>query len=429
MSKLCTQSATDLAHRIRQGEITPSAVMRSHLDRIASREPEIGAFQHIDADRAMARARHADNSPNRGLLHGVPFVVKDIINTEDMPTGWGSDLYTHRQPDRNAVCVQTFLNAGAIPIGKTVTTEFAYFRPGKTANPHNTDHTPGGSSSGSAAAVADFMAPIAFGSQTAASLIRPAAYCGVCGFRPTTGGYDLTGVMGLSQSLDTLGLLARDPQDLLLADAVMRGTEVGSLPNFVDNLPCISLMRGPYWQDGSIEMRDTCTRALSVFAQAGADTGEIAHPSIFSELTQAQITVMGYEAARLRQTEFAAGVPAISQQFYDLIEAGLRVDEDEYHAALATRDRACNMLDHILADTEVLLVPSAPGAAPVGLSATGDPLYSRMWNLLQVPSVAIPFGTDANGLPLGFQLIARRGDDRNLLEIANWAHTTLRRAQ
>ncbi|WP_424830303.1 amidase family protein [Ruegeria sp.] len=179
MSDLAELSAHHLAHLIRVGTVKPSEVMAIHLERISLREPAIGAFQYLDAERAMERAHAADALPVGGPLHGVPFVIKDIIDTEDMPTGWGSDLYADHRPDRNAACVQSFLNAGAIPIGKTVTTEFAYFRPGKTANPANPKHTPGGSSSGSAAAVADCMAPLAFGSQTAASLIRPAAYCGV----------------------------------------------------------------------------------------------------------------------------------------------------------------------------------------------------------------------------------------------------------
>ena len=232
MNTLNKHSAHDLARMIRMGETKPSEVMTAHLDRIKQREAEVGAFQHLDADCAMERALAADDLPNAGPLHGVPFVIKDIIDTDNMPTGWGSEIYVTRQPEQNAVCVQKFLDAGAIPIGKTVTTEFAYFRPGKTANPHNIAHTPGGSSSGSAAAVADFMAPLAFGSQTAASLIRPAAYCGVCGFRPTTGGYDLTGVMELSGSLDTLGVLAREPQDLVLADSVLRGRDIPPEPDF-----------------------------------------------------------------------------------------------------------------------------------------------------------------------------------------------------
>ena len=425
MTNLNRLSAHELAHMIRAGDARPSSVMAAHLDRIRIREPVIGAFQHLDTHHAMELARAADTLPVGEPLHGVPFVIKDIIDTNDMPTGWGSDLYSDRHPDKNAACVQAFLDAGAIPVGKTVTTEFAYFRPGKTANPANPAHTPGGSSSGSAAAVADFMAPLGFGSQTAASLIRPAAYCGVCGFKPTTGSYDLTGVMGLSDSLDTLGILARDPRDLALADAVLRQINLAPPPVFDDALPRICLMRGPHWLDGTVEMRDTCIRALTAIGKTGSETGEIAHPPIFNRLTQAQITVMGYEAALLRKTEFAAGVPNISQQFHDLIATGLQVNDNEYFSALQIRDRAIVMLNQMFGDMDALLVPSAPGAAPVGLYATGDPIYSRLWNLLQVPSIALPFGVDRSGLPLGIQLIGKRGADARLLDIAQWVHGVL----
>ncbi|NVO58446.1 amidase [Rhodobacteraceae bacterium B1Z28] len=426
MTKLNRFSAHELAQLIRAGDVKPSEVMAAHLDRISQRESAIGAFQYLDADHAMELAHAADTLPVGGPLHGVPFVIKDIIDTEAMPTGWGSDLYSDRQPNKNATCVQAFLNAGAIPIGKTVTTEFAYFRPGKTANPANPDHTPGGSSSGSAAAVADFMTPLGFGSQTAASLIRPAAYCGVCGFKPTTGSYNLSGVMGLSGSLDTLGVLARDPRDLALADAVLRGTELTPPPAYDDALPRIGLMRGPHWADGSVEMRDTCTRALAAIAATRAETGEITHPPLFARLTHAQIIVMGYEAARLRTAEYNVGLLGISQQFHDLLSDGLLVSEDEYHTALETRDHALTMLDQVFRDVDALLVPSAPGPAPVGLDATGDPLFSRMWNLLQVPSIALPFGTDRCGLPLGIQLIGPHGADKRLLDIAQWVHGILK---
>ncbi len=426
MNKLNQLSASDLAQLIKLGSVKPSEVMQAHLDRIALREAQVGAFQYLDAERAIERARLADKQSDRGPLHGVPFAIKDIIDTDDMPTGWGSDLYWDRQPDQTAACVQAFLDAGAIPLGKTVTTEFAYFRPGKTANPHNTNHTPGGSSSGSAAAVADFMSPLAFGSQTAASLIRPAAYCGIYGFRPTIHGYPLDGVMGLSQSLDTLGVLARDPRDLALADAVLRGIDPPPEPQFEDRLPRVSLMRGPLWADGSIEMRDTCTRALAALAAAGAETGEVSHPQIFEKLTAAHHTVMSFEAARLREKEFEIGVPSISQQFFALLVAGQQISEADYHQALAMRDRASAILDQLFRDVDALLVPSAAGPAPRGLEATGDPLYSRMWNLLQVPTVAIPFGTDQAGLPLGVQLIAPRGGDFHLLDIAHWVSGVLK---
>ncbi|WP_445811101.1 amidase [Yoonia sp.] len=421
-------SATDIVQSIREGRTTPSAVMAAHLDRIAAREAVVGAFIHLDADRAMQRARAADNRPATGALHGVPFAIKDIIDTDDMPAAWGSDSLAGRRPAGNAACVQAFLDAGAIPLGKTVTTEFAYFKPGKTANPHRLSHTPGGSSSGSAAAVADLMAPLAFGSQTAASLIRPAAYCGVAAFKPTTGAFDLSGVMALSPSLDTLGILARDPRDFVLARCVLTGTPMPAPLDFSGRLPRICLMRGPHWQDGSIEMREACRRAMAALAACGADTGEIAHPPLFADLTQAHKDVMGYEAARSRADVYDSHRPMISTQFAELIETGKRVTDTRYHAALAMRDRANAMVEVMLGDCDALLAASAPGEAPEGLGATGDPLFSRMWTLLQLPCVALPLGVGPQGLPLGIQLIGRKGDDARLLAVAAWAHDGLRDA-
>ena len=359
MTALNRLSATEIARLIRDGSTTPSAVMAAHLQRIAAREADVGAFIHLDADRAMQRARVADGQSAKGPLHGVPFVIKDIIDTADMPTGWGSDIHSGRRPESNAACVQIFLDAGAIPIGKTVTTEFAYFRPGKTANPHNLSHTPGGSSSGSAAAVADCMVPLAFGSQTAASLIRPAAYCGVCALKPTTGAFDLSGVMALAPSLDTLGVLARDPQDLVLVHSLLTANPLPEAPDFSDIVPHISLMRGPHWQDGAIEMREVCHRAMRALSQAGAETGEMDHPPLFAELTAAHKT--------------------------------------------------------------------APGEAPEGLGATGDPLFSRIWSLLRLPCVALPLGAGPRGLPLGVQLIGRKGGDRKLLAVAEWVQAVFQK--
>ena len=429
MSALNHFSATEIARQIQTGEATPSTVMTAHLTRIAEREPTVGAFVYLDIERAMVRAKAADKQEPKGPLHGVPFVIKDIIDTDDMPTSWGSDIYAERQPDQNAACVQAFLDAGAIPIGKTVTTEFAYFRPGKTANPHNLAHTPGGSSSGSAAAVADYMAPLAFGSQTAASLIRPAAYCGVTAFKPTIGAFDLTNVMALSSSLDTLGVLARDVQDLVLARSLLIGTLLPEPVDFNDDLPRISLMRGPHWWDGSIEMRDACTRAMQMIAKTGAEIGELSHPPLFAELTEVQKTVMGYETAQVRSHEYNNHRDQISSQFATLIEGGQKINKAQYHVALTNRDKANAMLDVMFQECDAILVPSAPGEAPEGLEATGDPLFSRAWNLLQLPCVAIPFGVGPNQLPLGFQLIGRKGNDAHLLQIARWLSKILQEQQ
>lgn len=422
---LNTHGAAEIARRIRAGETSAEAVMEDCVARIRQREPDIGAFVQFDADRALNLARAADRGAPTGPLHGVPFAIKDIIDTADFATGWGSLIYEGCMPPRNASCVELFLRAGAIPVGKTVTTEFAYFHPGITANPHHRDHTPGGSSSGSAASVADHMVPLAFGSQTAASLIRPAAYCGVLGYKASHGSFDLQGVMGLAPSLDTLGMLAREVEDLIVARSVLCGSSDKPSPDFDETPPRIAMMRGPHWWDGSIEMRDVCQRALDQFAARGADVGELTHPEVFDRLTDHQTTVMAFEAARSRIYEYSRHRDRISSQFCDLVESGMAVSRDTYLNALADRSRAMRLLETLFLDVDVILAPAAPGEAPEGLKATGDPLFSRGWTFLQVPCLSIPAGTGPKGLPLSVQAIGAYGDDDRLLAAADWMHRQL----
>lgn len=414
-----------MARSIREGHASAEAIMHACLERIAAREAEVGAFTHYDADAALAAARLADQLKPAGPLHGVPFAIKDIIDTEQFPTGWGTTFYDGYQPTRNASCVELFIRAGGIPFGKTVTTEFAYFKPGKTANPHNLGHTPGGSSSGSAAAVADGMLPFGFGSQTAASLIRPAAYCGIPGYKASHGSFDLQGVMSLSPSLDTLGFLAREVEDFELARSVLCGSSPVELPDFDEAPLRIALFRGPHWMDGSLEMRDVCQRAIDALQAAGVQTGEIACPEIFKSLTEAQKTVMAYEVAHARIYEYSRYPQQISPQFRELFESGLKVSRTDFELACLTRDRAARILEALFVDTDVILTPAAPGEAPAGLGATGDPLFSRGWNLLQVPCVSIPYGKGPNGLPLSVQLVGRMGGDDDLLAVAKWVNRQL----
>ena len=414
-----------MAREIRDGKVTAEAIMQSCLERIEQRESEVGAFICYDAEAALTAARQADHSEPKGILHGVPFGIKDIIDTDQFPTGWGTTFYDGYQPTRNASCVEMFICAGGIPFGKTVTTEFAYFKPGKTANPKNLGHTPGGSSSGSAAAVADYMLPFGFGSQTAASLIRPASYCGIPGYKASHGSFDLQGVMSLSPSLDTLGFLAREVEDFELARSVLCGSNPAEIPDTENSSLRVSLFRGPHWGDGSLEMRDVCQRAIGALKAAGAQTGELACPEVFKELTEAQKTVMAYEVAHARIYEYSRYADHISQQFQGLFESGLAVSRTDFQNACITRDRAARILESLFVDTDVILTPAASGEAPVGLDATGDPLFSRGWNLLQVPCVSIPCGKGPNGLPLSVQLIGRMGSDDELLAASKWVHAQL----
>jgi len=420
----------ELARRIGAGQMTAEEAMRSCLQRIALRESAVGAFVSIDEAAALEVARAADRSVElsgvSGPLHGVPIGVKDIIDTRQFATGWGTSFYQDHQPGRNASCVELFLQAGAIIVGKTVTTEFAYFKPGKTANPHNLAHTPGGSSSGSAAAVADCMLPFAFGSQTAASLIRPAAYCGIPGYKASHGSFDLQGVMGLAPSMDTLGFLAREIVDFELARALLCGSEPAVVD--FDQTPLrVSLLRGAHWSEGSMEMRDVCQRALAALAEGGAQTGELACPEVFKALTECQKTIMAYEVARARIFEYSHYREQISTAFVDLVESGLKITRAAYEDASSTRDRAMRVLQSLFVDTDIILAPSAPGEAPVGLDATGDPLYSRSWNLLQVPCISIPFGNGPQGLPLSVQMVGPMNSDDSLLAAAKWVHGQFKR--
>ncbi len=418
-------SFSQMAFQIRTGKVTSEAIMLACIERIEQREADVGAFVHYDANAALALAKQADSSAAKGPLHGVPFAVKDIIDTDMFPTGWGTPFYDGYQPSRNASCVELFIRAGAIPFGKTVTTEFAYFKPGKTSNPHNLNHTPGGSSSGSAAAVADNMLPFGFGSQTAASLIRPAAYCGVAGYKASHGSFDLQGVMSLSPSLDTLGFLARDIEDFELARSVLCGSTPAKSIDLEAAPLRISLFRGPHWHDGSLEMRDVCSRAMSELKVAGAQTGELACPEVFKLLTEAQKTVMAYEVAHARIYEYSHYKDQLSLQFKQLVESGLAVSRSDFESACTARDRAARILETMFIDTDIILTPAAPGEAPLGIDATGDPLFSRGWNLLKVPCISIPYGKGPNGLPLSVQLVARMGADDDLLAAAKWVDRQL----
>lgn len=423
MTELNRLTATQAAQHIANGETTATALMEACLARIEARDGKIGAFQSIDPDKALIAARAADQCAPKGPLHGVPFAAKDLIDTVDYPTGWGSRIYADHRPPRDASCVQLMKDAGAILIGKTVTTEFAYFQPGKTANPHNLAHTPGGSSSGSAAAVADYMVPLAFGTQTAGSLIRPGAYCGVIAYKPTHATFDAAGVMAFAASLDTLGGIGRSVSDLMLLRRALcpNLTEhSGTSPHPPQWRPRIALMRGPHWADGTIEMRDTCQRAMKTLANCGAVIGELATPPSFSDLVEHQKTVMAYEAARARIFEYRRHRAEISSAFADLIEVGLSTSDDSYQDARRAAAHAQRVHDSQFLEFDIILAPAAAGEAPIGLQATGDPLHSRAWTLLHAPCLSVPFGTGPKGLPMAVQLVGQRHRDTAFLEAADW---------
>ena len=425
MKSLNNLTATEIARRVANGETTAEAVVSACLGRIGRREPQIDAFECFDAEGAIEAARRLDRQGPKGLLAGVPFAAKDIIDTKDFPTTWGSPAYAGNQPERNAACVAHFLKAGAILVGKSVTTEFATFAPSKTRNPVNTEHTPGGSSSGSAAAVADCMVPLAFGTQTAASIIRPAAYCGTFAYKASLGEIDMQGVMELARTLDSFGVFSRSAADLLLSRQALHGNKGNRSFNKTEQ-PRISLVREPHWNDCDINSRSACESAMARLIECGAKTAEITPSPSFGELAQAQATIMAYEVARSRKHEYANFRHLVSAKFVDLVKAGLRTSETDYQSALKMRDAAEREFETFFESADVLLVPASTGEAPRFEEGTGDPLCSRIWTLLGAPAVAIPFGCGSNDLPVAIQLVARRRRDDLLLDAAVWVESKFR---
>ena len=412
--------AADAARRIRAGTLSSEALVRACLDRIAAREPAVGAWTWIDPERALAAARDADRSAPTGPLHGVPVGAKDIIDTFDMPTGLGFAPYTARQPSWDAACVAACRRAGAIVLGKTVTTEFAYFAPGKTRNPHDLQATPGGSSSGSAAAVADGMVPVAFGSQTAGSLVRPAAFCGIYGYKGSHGEFSLAGIRPLAESLDTLGILARCVEDLRLVRDVLLNRPASESAGDGSRAPRLGLYKTIRWQALEPAARAALESAVERLRAAGAHVDVLEPPASLLPLEDAQRTVMAYEAAHGYLFEFMRYPQELSPQFRALCDEGRALPRAKYLDALREIATAQADFARAFSGFDGWIAAAALGEAPRASEGTGDPVLSRPWTALQAPAVALPAGRGPRGLPLGVQLLAPKGSDDTLLATAAW---------
>jgi len=426
MNGLNLLSATDAARQLADRRITAAQLLDACLERIAAREPAIGAWMHLGVAAARARARALDAGPSLGLLHGLPLGVKDLMDTVDLPAGYGSPIYADHRPPWDAAAVALARAAGAVVVGKTVTTEFATFSPGKTANPHNPGHTPGGSSSGSAAAVADFMVPFAFGTQTAGSIIRPAAFCGVVGYKPSFGTVSRVGVKALCDTLDTVGALARTVSDAALLVAAVSGRHDLLLAQPLDRAPRVGLCRTYEWKHTQPATEAAFERARIQLGQAGATLTDVDLPPQFAGLVQAQADVMGFELAQALAYERLNHTDQLSPRLQQMIADGLAVTPERYAAAIALARGCRRALPQVFTDVDVLLAPSAAGEAPAGLAATGDPLFNRIWTLLHTPCVHLPFATGPNGLPVGLQAIGNIGADLETLAVADWLLTRLR---
>jgi Asp-tRNA(Asn)/Glu-tRNA(Gln) amidotransferase A subunit family amidase len=413
------QSASTLVPQLERREITAEQLVRACLDRIQAREGDVQAWEYLAADNALEQARQLDRRPVQGLLHGIPIAVKDLFDTADMPTTYGSPIYASHQPVADAAAVALCRAQGALMLGKTVTTEFATFKPGKTRNPHGVTHTPGGSSSGSAAAVADCMVPLAFASQTAASVIRPAAFCGVVGYKPSFGLVNRTGVKGLSDTLDTIGFIARSVDDVALFAAATTGDR-GLLQLDVSHAPRIALCHTHEWPHADEDTHKAFEHAARVLALAGMPIRELQLPLLFSQLLQAQKEIMAFDVVRSLAHERLRQPHLLSDQLNQVINIGLEIPVERHYANLQLAQSARGMVSNAFGAFEVLLAPSAIGEAPDTLSQTGDPVFSRVWTLLGLPCVHVPFLKGHSGMPVGLQVVGRHGEDKVVLRVAKW---------
>jgi Asp-tRNA(Asn)/Glu-tRNA(Gln) amidotransferase A subunit family amidase len=408
-------SALDLAHRIEAGTLTPRRVVDLCAETIAGREAEVGAFAAlgIEAARRAAEAAGLPMTPLRGL----PVGIKDIFDTADFPTQYGSPIYAGHRPKADAALVALTRRAGGIVLGKTVTTELASLQPAATRNPHNPAHTPGGSSSGSAAAVAAGMLPIGVGSQTGGSVIRPAAFCGVAGFKPSFRLMPTVGMKCFSWSLDTAGLFAARVADVAFAAAAITGRDL-RIDQRAPAAPAIALVRTHLWEQASPDMQAAVERAARAAQAAGARVRELTLPPIFEAAMRAHVLIQDHEAYRALAYEFDHHQDRLGPVLRQQIGHGAAIDFDSYDEARRTARRARQMFAELMADTDAMLTPSAPGAAPHGLGSTGDPMFNRLWTLLGPPCINVPGLIDSSGLPLGVQIVGRFARDRTALEAA-----------
>ena len=416
-------SALDMARRIEAGELMPRDAVELCAEAIAAREKDVGAFVALDLDAA----RRAANAPGLAALplHGVPVAFKDIFATADLPTQYGSPIYAGYRPPADATAVTLTRRAGGVVIGKTVTTQFASLVPSVTCNPHNLAHTPGGSSAGSAAAVAAGFVPIAFGTQTAGSVIRPAAFCGVAGFKPSYRLIPMVGVKDVSWHLDTAGLFGAGVADVAFAAAAVLDRDL-RVDRAAPAAPRIALTRTHLWQEASAAMQKAVEAAGNIAAADDAKVTALTLPPILEDAYEAQYTIQDYENVRALAFEYDRHRDRIDPLLRDHLTAALAITADQYDAARRTASRGRQALADAMADFDVILTPSAPGAAPAGLGATGNPMFNRLWTLMGAPCVNVP-GLRENELPLGVQIVGRFGRDRLTLEAALFVEQAIKR--
>jgi Asp-tRNA(Asn)/Glu-tRNA(Gln) amidotransferase A subunit family amidase len=420
-SDLISLTATQAVRLIRDNKLRPETLIEAYLGHIADREPGVLAFTHFDPGHARAAAAKARPGP----LQGIPIGVKDVLDTADMPSQYGSPIWANYRPKSDSAPVAWARNAGGIVIGKTVTTEFATRKPGPTMNPANPAHTPGGSSSGSAAGVGAGLFPLAYGTQTAGSVIRPAAYCGVVGYKPTYGMISRIGMKIMSDSLDTIGTMARTVADCALFAGAVSGRDLGDPDTRPGHPPRIGICRSPTWDVAAPETNALLARVSEALGRAGAAVTARELPPDFNALIDAHPVIMNSESGRALGWELSHHPDQISEGLHERLAWGLNQPQSALENAYAVFASTQRAFPDAMDGLDVLVTPAAPGEAPKGLEWTGDPAFNFIWTSLRVPCVTVPAGTGPNGLPLGIQIVGRQGDDRAVLTWARWVQAAI----
>jgi Asp-tRNA(Asn)/Glu-tRNA(Gln) amidotransferase A subunit family amidase len=417
-------SALALAKRIDAGELTPATVMDLCAQAIDRQEKAIGAFAALDIERAKTFARDAGDKLATLPLRGLPVGFKDIFDTADFPTAYGSAIYAGHRPRTDAALVAMTRRAGGIILGKTVSTEMAFLDPAGTRNPRNLAHTPGGSSSGSAAAVAAGMLPIAVGTQTGGSVIRPAAFCGVAGFKPSFRLLPMVGVKCFSWSVDTAGLFGAAVADVAFAAEAITGRDL-RIDRRPPLAPSIGVMRTHIWPQASAAMQRAVETAARLAEKAGAKVRDVTIPPLLEAAHGAHGPLQNYEAARSLAFEYDQHRDRLPKLLRELLERANSITAEAYDDARRTTKRARHVFTELMSDVDVLITPSAPGAAPHGLGSTGDASFNRLWTLMGPPCVNVPGLTDESGMPLGIQVVGRFARDLAALEAGSFLEQTL----
>ena len=425
MTEIADLTASEAARRIAAGSLTASALAEACLARIAEREPEVRAFAWLDPALVRRGAAALDKGGPPAPLKGIPFGVKDVLDTADMPSQYGSPIYAGHRPRSDSAAVAMARAAGALIIGKTITTEFATRHPGATTNPANKHHTPGGSSSGSAAGVAAGFFPLSFGTQTGGSIIRPAAFCGIVGFKPSFGAIHRGGMKVMSESHDTIGVMARSVADCALSMGAMTGRDYGNPEAKLPRAPRLAFTLGPPAAKAAPETLALMERAIAACRKAGAEVVEITLPEVMTEAFDAHEYVTNMESVQSLGWELAAARAQLSDTIKEKLDWAKRFPTAQLDACKLVQAKARAALPGAIEGFDAVITASAAGEAPAGIGWTGDAAFNSLWTLLHGPCVTVPAGAGPKGLPLGVQIAGRIGEDAKVLAIGEWVRFAL----